>query len=220
MHPLDPATLQSLLASSGYLAVFVIVACESMGLPLPGETALISAAIYAGTTHHLDIAGVITAATAGAIAGDNLGFWIGRRFGSRIIARFGPRIGLDERRQKLGRYLFRLHGGKIVFFGRFVALLRAFAALLAGVNGVPPGRFFLFNATGAFVWASLFGLGGYLLGAGIHEIAGPVGKSLLIIALIAGFFLWRFYKRNEELFLQRAEQAMDASSPRNQAIAP
>jgi membrane protein DedA with SNARE-associated domain len=104
------------------------------GLPLPGEAMLIAAAIYAGKSGGLDIAEVIAAAAAGAIVGDNIGYWIGREIGFRIHVRYGRYVGLTEQRIKLGQYLFMQHGGKIVFFGRFVALLRVLAALLAGVN--------------------------------------------------------------------------------------
>ena len=208
---LDAGAITSLIASYGYVFVFAIVACESAGLPLPGETVLVSAAVYAGTTHRLDIAGIVAAAVAGAVLGDNVGFWAGRVFGPALLARLGPKLGLDLRRQRLGQYLFERHGGKLVFFGRFVALLRAFAALLAGVNRMPPIRFVLFNAAGAIVWASVFGIGGYLAGASFHKVTGPVGTTLLIVALISGFLLWRFYKRHEEALLQRAETAMSAS---------
>ncbi len=146
--------------------------------------------------------------------GDNLGFWVGREAGPAVLARIGPLVGLDERRQKLGQYLFKRHGGKIVFFGRFVALLRAFAALLAGIARLPPARFFLFNAAGGIVWATLFGLGGYILGTSIHAVAGPFGTSLLIVALIGAFFAWRFYKKHEEELLARAEAEMNATLPR------
>jgi len=114
-------------------------------------------------------------------------------------------IGLDERKRKLGQYLFARHGGKIVFFGRFVALLRAFAALLAGANGLSPLRFLIFNAAGGIVWATMFGVGGYTLGEGIRRIAGPFG--LLIAAIVFAFLLWRYYKKNEERFLDEAEAA-------------
>jgi membrane protein DedA with SNARE-associated domain len=108
---------------------------------------------------------------------------------------------------KLGQYLFQRHGGKIVFFGRFVAFLRAFAALLAGVNGLPPLRFFLFNAAGGIVWAGLFGLGGYVLGETIHNIAGPIGWIGLACAVVAIIIGWRFFKMHEERLLQQAEAA-------------
>jgi membrane protein DedA with SNARE-associated domain len=152
--------IQHILSSYGYAAVFAIVMLESAGVPLPGETILVSAAVYAGSKHHLDIRYVIAAAACGAILGDNIGFWVGREFGGSLLSRFGYLVGLDERKRKLGQYLFARHGGKIVFFGRFVALLRAFAALLAGANGLSPGRLVIFNAAGGIVWATAFGMGG------------------------------------------------------------
>ena len=123
--------LQGYLGTYGYLGIFVIVGLESAGIPMPGETVLVAAAILAGQGK-LNIFGVITAAAAGAIIGDNCGYWVGREFGFRLVYRFGRYVRLDERRLKLGQYLFLRHGGKIVFFGRFVAILRAFAAFLAG----------------------------------------------------------------------------------------
>jgi membrane protein DedA with SNARE-associated domain len=116
-------------------------------------------------------------------------------------------VGLDERKRKLGQYLFARHGGKVVFFGRFVALLRAFAALLAGANGLSPLRFLIFNAAGGVVWAPVFGLGGYVLGEGVRRIAGPFGWAALIVALVFAIVLWRYYKKNEERFLAEAEAA-------------
>jgi membrane protein DedA with SNARE-associated domain len=102
-----------------------------------------------------------------------------------------------------------------VFFGRFVALLRAFAALLAGVNRLAPLRFFLFNAAGGIVWASVFGLGGYLLGEGIRHVAGPIGWAMLTTALACGVWLWRYYKAHEEQLLVQAERAMEQSEKRS-----
>src|SRR5262245_37516099 len=134
-----------------------------MGVPLPGEYAADADAVYAGTTHKLDIFGVIAAAAAGAVIGDNIGYEIGRWVGFPLLVRHGPRIGLDERRLKLGQYLFLRYGGMIVFFGRFVALLRTLAALLAGVNRMPWPRFFFFNAAGGLISSSIFGFGGCLL---------------------------------------------------------
>jgi membrane protein DedA with SNARE-associated domain len=199
--------IHQLLASYGYWAVLVVVMMESAGIPVPGETILISAAIYAGTTHNMHIGLVIAAAACGAIFGDNIGFWVGREFGRGIVARFGAYVGLDDRRLKLGEYLFDRHGGKIVFFGRFVAFLRAFAALLAGVNRFPPLRFLAFNAAGGLVWAGLFGLGGYVLGETIHKIAGPIGWIGLASAVIAAVIGWRFFKMHEERLLAQAEEA-------------
>ena len=210
MNLFDPANIPALLSAYGYGLVLAVVALESAGVPLPGETVLVSAAVYAGTTHDLKIAGVIGAAAAGAIIGDNIGFWIGREAGPPILERFGDLVGLDARRRKLGQYLFLRHGGAIVFFGRFVAFLRAFAALLAGVNRLEPVRFFAFNAAGGIAWATIFGLGGYALGASFHRIAGPFGVAMLALAIAALIAGWRFYRHHEERLLDEAERAMNA----------
>ena len=210
MHLIDPAQLSGLLATYGYGLVLAVVALESAGLPLPGETVLVTASVYAGTTQNMAIAGVIAAAAGGAILGDNIGFWVGREAGPPILHRFGYLVGLDARRQKLGQYLFLRYGGAIVFFGRFIAFLRAFAALLAGVNRLDPLRFFAFNAAGGIVWATLFGLGGYALGASLHRIAGPFGLAMLALALVALVLGWRFFRHHEERLLEEAERAMNA----------
>jgi membrane protein DedA with SNARE-associated domain len=203
---LDNDTVQHLIAHYGYAAIFLVVMMESTGIPMPGETILISAAVLAGTKHALDIRGVIAAAAGGAIVGDNVGFWVGREFGEPLLEKWGYLVGLDARKRLLGRYLFARYGGSIVFFGRFVALLRAFAAVLAGANNLAPWRFFVFNALGGVVWATVFGLGGYLLGAGIHRIAGPVGWAMLIVAVAAALALWRYFKHHEEALLLEAER--------------
>src|SRR5437660_5793326 len=177
-------TLQHVLAPYGYLVVFIFVAIESAGIPFPGETMLLIAAIYAGRTHQLSIVLVIVAAASGAIIGDNIGFFVGREGGYRVLRRYGRYIGFNERSLKVGMYMFRRHGGKVVFFGRFVAVLRAWAAFLAGVNRMLWGRFLLSNALGGIVWATLYGLGGYLLGKNIDRLVGPVGTVTIVLAVI------------------------------------
>src|SRR5262249_15371812 len=126
--------LGHLISQYGYAAVAVIVGLESMGIPLPGETVLVLSAVYAGTHSDLHIAGVVAAAALGAILGDNAGYWLGREFGYPLLLRYGRYVRLTETRIKLGQYLFLRHGGKMVFFGRFIAVLRMLAAFLAGVN--------------------------------------------------------------------------------------
>jgi membrane protein DedA with SNARE-associated domain len=204
---LDGAWVHHIIVTYGYAAIFIIVMLESAGIPLPGETILVSAAAFAGSRHSLHIGYIIAAAAGGAIIGDNIGFWVGREFGTTLLAKWGYLIGLDERKRKLGQYLFARHGGKIVFFGRFIALLRAFAAVLAGANRLAPLRFFIFNAAGGIVWATVFGTGGYVLGEGIRRIAGPFGWAALIAAGVCAVVLWRYYKKNEERFLAEAEAA-------------
>jgi membrane protein DedA with SNARE-associated domain len=151
-------TIDSWLSSYRYLVVFLLVMIESIGIPVPGETALIGAALYAGSTHKLEIWWVIAVAAAGAIIGDNIGFAIGRYGGAKVLLRHGHRIRLHEGRLKIGIWLFRRRGGKVVFWGRFVSVLRTYAAFLAGTNRMPWGRFLVFNAAGGIVWATAFGV--------------------------------------------------------------
>ena len=200
--------LLHLLATYGYWAVLVFIAIESMGIPFPGETMLLVAAIYAGTTHHLSILLVIVAAASGAILGDNLGFMIGRVGGYRLLRRYGRFIRLDERKLKLGQYLFMKHGGKVVFFGRFVAVLRAWAAFLAGTNRMRWPGFLLFNALGGIVWATLFGLGGYYLGDNIHRLTGPVAIASIVLATLVIIAFLIFVRRNEQRLEAEAERAL------------
>ncbi len=197
-----------LLHLYGPWAVFLLVVLESLGLPLPGETVLVAAAVFAGRSNAVSIWEIIALATAGTIVGGGAGFWIGRQYGLRLLVRYGARIGLDEPRLKLGQYLFQRFGGPIVFFGRFVAFLRAFAAVLAGANNLAPARFFVFNAAGGLLWATIFGLGGYMLGENFHKVAGPVGLSILVVVAVGIFFAWRFYRKHETLLLQEAEAAL------------
>src|ERR1700724_2024650 len=156
--------LDSLLASYGYLAVFIFVGVESIGVPVPGETMLVTAAIYAGTTGRLSIVGVIIASSAGAIVGDNIGYVIGRTGGYRLLKRYGRYIRLEENRLRLGQYLFHKHGSKVVFFGRFVSVLRLFSRFLAGVDRMHWRRFLIFNAAGGVILATLYGAAPFPLG--------------------------------------------------------
>ena len=197
-----------LIGQYGYGAVALAVGIESVGIPFPGETTLLAAAIYAGTTHHLSIAGVIAAAAIGAIVGDNLGFWIGRELGYGVLLRYGRYLRLTAPRIKLGQYLFLRHGGKVVFFGRFVAVLRSLAAFLAGANRMTWLRFVTFNAAGGVVWAAAYGAGAYLLGEQVHRVLGPVGMGLLVVTLVlmvAGFV---FLRRHENRLEAEAERAL------------
>jgi membrane protein DedA with SNARE-associated domain len=188
--------------------VLVFVMIESTGIPVPGETMLVAAAIYAGTTHHLQILLIIVAAAAGAILGDNLGFWVGREGGYRLLRRYGNVVHLDDGTLKLGQYLFRPHGGKVVFFGRFVAVLRAWAAFLAGVNRMRWPHFLAYNAAGGILWAALYGTGAYLLGDQVHRLTGSVGKALAVLAVLAIIAAIVFLKRNEQRLEDEAEAAM------------
>lgn len=201
-------SLDHLLSTYGYLAVLLFVGIESTGIPFPGETMLIAAAVYAGTTHHLVIPFVIAAAAIGAILGDNLGFWVGREGGYRLLRRYGHVVHLDDRKLKLGQYLFLKHGGKVVFFGRFVAVLRAWAAFLAGTDRMPWPRFLVFNAAGGVLWAVIYGLGGYVLGDHIHAFTGPFGIAVIVIAAVLLVGVFFYIRRNEKRLEDIAEKEL------------
>jgi membrane protein DedA with SNARE-associated domain len=200
--------LQHLISSYGYAAVGAIVGLESMGIPLPGETVLVLAALYAGTQQDLSILGVVASAAAGAIIGDNVGYWIGRRFGYGLLLRYGPGVGLSDSRIKLGQYLFLRHGGKVVFFGRFFPVVRALAAFLAGVNRMPWREFLVANAVGGIVWASGFGMGAYLFGKALLLLTGPLATGLLIVGAVLVVVAARFIRAHEVELQAQAERAL------------
>ncbi len=196
--------LDHLLAHYGYGVVGVVVMLESMGAPLPGESLLIGTALYCAATHRLEIGWVIAIAIAGAIMGDNFGYLIGRSLGFRLLARWGRHVGLSNDRLTLGRYLFRRHGGKVVFFGRFIAVLRTFAALLAGANRMPWPFFLVYNALGGIGWAGGYSLAAYLLGSQMERISGPLGLGIGIAAVVAVGSALVFLKRNEKRLTEDA----------------
>lgn len=203
-------TIQPLIAQHGYWVVFLVIMLESAGVPLPGESALVLAAVYAGATGQLDITYVIATAIAAAIIGDNCGFWIGRIYGVQLLERYGRYVNLTESRLRVGRYLFERHGAKIVFFGRFVAVLRVFAAVLAGVNKYGWKPFLFFNAAGAVTWATLMGLGGYVFGESINRVSGALGIAALVIALIGIIAFIYFMRRQEKRLEMQLETAAEA----------
>jgi membrane protein DedA with SNARE-associated domain len=205
---ISPVTVEHLIRSWGPWAVGGLVMLESVGLPLPGEAALVTAALYAGSTHRIDIVPLVLITAAGAILGDNIGYLIGRSVGLPLVARYGRYVGLSESRLKVGQYLFLRHGGKIVFFGRFGAILRTLAALLAGINRMPWRYFLLMNALGGVCWATLMGAGPYFFGEEVRRLAGWVSLLLLLAAvalMIAGFL---FFRRHERELRRRAEAAL------------
>ncbi len=180
-------TLNTLLTSYGYAFLFLIVAVESFGVPLPGETTLVTAAAIAATGK-LEIAGVIASAALGAIVGDNLGYWAGRKGGLPFVHRYGRYVRLDESKINRVHGFFERHGPKTVFIGRFIALLRSWAAVLAGVAEMPFGVFLAFNASGGITWALLFGLLGYGFGhnlALLHKYLAQASLAFVLLVTLA-----------------------------------
>ena len=203
-------TLDQWLSTLGYVAVALFVGVEGIGIPIPGETMLIAAAIFAAGGK-LSIVGVIAAAAAGAIAGNCIGFGIGWFGGYPLLRRFGKYVRLNEPQVKVGRYIFMRYGSKVVFFGRFVSILRTYLAFLAGANRMPWPRFLAAIAAGAIVWATAYGVAAYTLGTRISHLSKPVEIAfiaLAVAAIIAGIVAIRFYGKRLEA---RAEEAFPGS---------
>ena len=180
--------IRHLLETYGYLAVLLLVGLESLGIPLPGETALLTASAYAATGH-LAIAGVIGAAAFGAILGDAAAYWIGRTGGLAVLRRYGRLLRVNDAKLGRARQFYGRHGGKTVFLGRFVSLLRMLAALLAGVARMPYGRFTVYNMAGGICWASLFGSLGYAFGRHLPQLEHALAQVGALVALLAALLV-------------------------------
>jgi len=168
-------------------------------------------ALFAARTHRLEIAGVIATATVAAFLGTSLGYVLGRSAGLALIARFGGYVGLSPARRRLGQYLFLRHGAKIVFFGRFVAFLRAFEGILAGLNSMPARRFLLFNLLGAVAWTSSFGLGAYSFGRAFVHLSRPIGLAAVVLVAIALIAAVIYVRRKEQALQREADAALIGS---------
>jgi len=197
--------LSQLVESYGYAGVFIVVLVASAGVPLPAGELLVAAAVFAAHTHRLSIVVLVIVSALAAIIGGALGYGIGRTAGAATLHRYGGAVGLGPARMRLGQYLFLTHGGKIVFFLRFVALLGPFGGVLAGVNRMPWGRFLFFNTAGGLAWAVAGGVGGYLFGAAFKAVGRPLGVAMVVvtIALVVGLLVW--IHRHEQVLQRKAD---------------
>ncbi len=199
--------ISHLIASYGYWALFLLVGAESLGIPLPGETALIIAGTYAGHTHRLSPWLIFAVAAAAAIIGDNIGYWIGDKGGYRLARRYGHRVRLDQRKLKVARYLFDAHGGKVVFFGRFVSVLRTYAAFLAGTSKMRWRLFLPANAAGGILWAAIFTAASYLAGNALQQVSGTISWALAGAAVAAIVVVLLLVRHQTGRLAARAEAA-------------
>ena len=188
--------MTSLVHHYGLIALFLIVMLESGGVPLPGETALVAAGVFA-SQGELNIVEVIAVAAAAAIIGDNLGYWIGRSCGRKLLERSKFLSRWTERVLPWAEGFFHRHGAKTIFIGRFFSVLRVTAAWMAGVSRMPWLKFLAWNAAGGICWAALVGLVAYYLG---HAAADAIsrygligGVALVVLAVLAlvGFHFWK-----------------------------
>ena len=188
--------MTKLLLDYGLVLLFVLVALESTGVPLPGETALIAASVLASQGHY-SIVAVIVVATAGAIVGDNAGYWIGRKGGRALLRRIPYLRDYFARILPPAERFFERHGAKAVFFGRFVSILRVTAAWLAGISHMPWWRFLFWNAAGGVVWATAFGVVAYYSGRAAADainhygLYAGIGLAVLIVIAVVGIHFWR-----------------------------
>jgi membrane protein DedA with SNARE-associated domain len=197
-------SISHFLDTFGYLAVFLFIGIESTGIPFPGETMLVSASVYAalGCTGTLSEPWVIVACILGATTGDNIGYWVGRTGGRGLIRKYGKYVRLNEAHLAHAETYFQKYGGATVFFGRFLAILRAWAAFLAGVNRMNAWRFFIYNAGGAIIWSTTFGVLGYELGRNLSRLEtvlkalGTFGVIIFIVlaVLLVGTIWYRTHR--------------------------
>jgi membrane protein DedA with SNARE-associated domain len=187
------------LATHGVWLVAAFIALETLGLPLPAEAALMAAAIFAAQTQSLDIWLLIAAGSIAAIVANIAGFWIGRRYGYRLLTRHGKRVGLTEERLAIGRWLFARYGAGFVVVARFLPFVRNMAAILAGANFMPPRTFVLASASAAVAWVTSIALVSYWFGAAVSDLASPVavvaGLAALAVIVGAPILILRYEKR-------------------------
>jgi membrane protein DedA with SNARE-associated domain len=176
--------------------VAVFVGVEASGVPVPGETALIAAAVLA-SQGKLSIELVIAIAAAAAIIGDNIGYLLGRRYGRRLMERSGRTKVRRQVALARGEHLFDRHGAKAVFLGRWIALLRIWAAWLAGIAGMRWSSFLLWNALGGIGWALFFGLLGYYGGEATAELVARLGVGAAVVVVAAALVVWVMWHRRQ-----------------------
>jgi membrane protein DedA with SNARE-associated domain len=191
----------SFFVHHGLPLLFVVVMLESFGIPLPGETALIAFGVLASQGDY-KIEWVIAVAAAGAIVGDNLGYWlIGRLGGRALFARWSWLNSYAERVLPRAEQLMERHGSKTVFFGRFITVLRFTAAWIAGIGRMHWWKFLFWNALGGICWATLVGLVSYYAGkraADAIQKYGLYAAAAIVGALVIGWLFYHYGKRRIE----------------------
>ena len=188
--------MEHLVETYGLGLLFVLIMLESAGIPLPGETALIGAAVLA-SNGHFELWHVIAVAAAAAIVGDNGGYWVGRIWGRRILTRWNRVARFAERVLPPSERFFERHGGKTVFFGRFLPILRFTAAWIAGISRMEWWRFLAWNAAGGIAWATGVSILAYFGGKAAAEaidrygLFGAAGLIVIVAVVLAALHFWR-----------------------------
>jgi membrane-associated protein len=196
------ASFLSVARDVGYPVLFVLVAIETMGIPVPGETAVFTAGVLA-SSGHLEIGLVIAVTAAAAMIGDNIGFAIGRRVGRRVLLAPGPLERHRRRVIEVGEPFFERHGPKAVFLGRWITGLRITSAWLAGVNRMPWPTFLFWNALGGICWATSIGLLAYFVGRGAERFVNIAGVGGAVVVVVAGVVAWIVVRRRRGSITRR-----------------
>jgi membrane protein DedA with SNARE-associated domain len=219
---LELASIIDIPPNLGYIGVFLFITVETMGVPVPGETAYIAACIMAAAGK-IDIALVIAIAAAAAIIGDNIGFAIGRKVGRKVFEAPGPMYKTRLLALQKGEPFFARHGPKAVFLGRWVALLRIASSWLAGMNGMRWPTFLFWNALGGICWAVSIGLAAYFAGEAAKKAIHTVGIGAAVLVGLAAIALviWKIVRHrkthNAELKAETDAEAEPLASSRPNA---
>lgn len=202
--------LAPILNSYGYLAVGGLLFLEDFGVPVPGETILIAAAVYAGAGQ-LNIVVVVLVGFIAAVLGDNLGYAIGHFGGRALVLRFGRYVFLTSERLGKAEKFFTRHGGKVVTIARFIEGLRQANGIVAGLAGMPWRRFLLFNALGAAIWVGTWSAVGYLAGNHLDAVYAQVKRYELYVLIALAVLVIAFIVR---YLLRRRRQPGQGEEPR------
>ncbi len=199
------AAVISVSSSLGYLLP-AIIGLESMGIPSPGETALVAAAVLA-SQGKLHIWLVLVIGISSAIIGDNIGYLLGRRFGRDLLVAPGPLRRHRARALEIGDGFFKRHGSKTVFFGRWIVAIRVATAWLAGINDMRVRTFFLWNAFGAVTWGLTYGLAGYYGGKAAAGVLSEVGLGIGAAVVLGFLARWWIERRRDRGRAERSGTA-------------
>ena len=189
--------LVRLLHTYTYAGVLSLVMLEALGIPLPGEIALVTAAAYAAVAHNVSVFGVILMAAIGATVGGVLGYWIGIKGGLPLLTRYGRYVGVRESHIDKAHSFFERNGARTILFGRFVAVLRTWASVIAGAACMSFKQFVAYNTLGSVAWAIVFGLLGYYFGHDLPLLERYISRASLgiLVALLVGIAFWVILKR-------------------------
>jgi membrane protein DedA with SNARE-associated domain len=193
-------TLSELLAQYGYLAVALFMFIESIGIPIPGESALITAAAVAGSGA-MSIFGVFFAALAGNVLGGMAGYWMGVRGGQAVVTRFGRFLRINDASIAKANEFFTRHGASALIVGRYVAVVRSFLGMIAGVSAMPRRKFLLYNAVGGMIWSLTFTLVGFFFGRNLPALKRELGRVGLVLGVVVALVIllvvgWRWFSAN------------------------